>query len=98
MSNSFTALWTGAHQAHLSMGFPQQEYWSELPFPSPGDLPNPRIKPTFPALAGRFLTTKPTGQPIRRKYIIINAYIKKEEIFEINNLTLYLKELEKMKI
>ena len=86
-----------AHQAPLSMGFPRQQYWSELPFPSPGDLPNPRIKPISPALAGRFLTTEPTGQPIR-KYIMINAYIKKEEIFEINNLTLYLQELEKMKI
>ena len=36
--------WTVAHQASLSMGFPRQEYWSELPFPSPGDLPNPGIK------------------------------------------------------
>ena len=36
--------WTVAHQAPLSMGFPRQEYWSGLPFPSPGDLPDPRIK------------------------------------------------------
>ena len=43
--------WTAAHQAPLSMGFPRQEYWSGLPFPSPGDLPNPGIEPTFPALA-----------------------------------------------
>ena len=39
--------WTVAHQAPLSMGFPRQEYWSGLPFPSPGDLPDPRIKLTL---------------------------------------------------
>ena len=42
--------WTVACQAPLSMGFPRQEYWSGLPFPSPGDLPNPRIEPRSPAL------------------------------------------------
>ena len=48
-----------------SMGFPRQEYWSPLPFPSPGNLPNPGIKSTFPvspALAGRFFTTEPPGK------------------------------------
>ena len=49
MSNSFVTPWTVACQAPLSMGFPRQEYWTGLPFPSPGDLPNPGIKPTFPA-------------------------------------------------
>ena len=43
--------WIVAHQAPLSMGFPRQDYWSGLPFPSPGDLPNPGIKPASPALA-----------------------------------------------
>ena len=43
-------LWTVAHQALLSMGFSRQEYWSGLPFPSPGDLPDPRIEPESPAL------------------------------------------------
>ena len=42
--------WTGAYQALLSMGFPRQEYWSGFPFPSPGDLPNPGIKPESLAL------------------------------------------------
>ena len=49
--------WTGAHQALLSMGFPRQEYWSGLPFPSTGHLPDTAIKPAFLvylALAGRF--------------------------------------------
>ena len=56
-----------AHQAPLSTGFPKQEYWSGLPFPSPGYLPDPGIKlesPVLPALAGGFLTTDPPGKPI----------------------------------
>jgi len=43
-------LWTVAHQAPLSRGFSRQEYWSGLPFPSPGDLPDPGIKPRSPTL------------------------------------------------
>ena len=46
----FATPWTAAHQAPPSMGFSRQEYWSGLPFLSPGDLPNPRIKPMSPAL------------------------------------------------
>ena len=46
-------LWTVAHQAPLSMGFPRQECWSGLPFPSPGDLPNPGIKPNLCLLLGK---------------------------------------------
>ena len=42
--------------------FPRQEYWSGLPFPPPGDLSNPEIKPVSPALAGRFFTTEPLGK------------------------------------
>ena len=52
-------------QAPLSVGFSRQEYWSGLPFPPPGDLPNPGIKPTClasPALAGGFFTTGPPGK------------------------------------
>ena len=45
------------------MGFPRQEYWSGLPFPSPVYLPNPRVKPTSPALAGGFFTNEPPGKP-----------------------------------
>ena len=48
-----------AHQAPLSMGFPKQEYWSGLPFPAPGDLPNPGVKPRFPALQVDSLATEP---------------------------------------
>ena len=56
--------WTIAHQAPLSMGFPRQEHWSGLPFPSPGDLPNPGIEPRSPpALQADSLLTEPLGKP-----------------------------------
>ena len=47
----------------MSMGFPRQEYWSVLPFPPPGDLTNPGIKPATPALADGFFATEPSGKP-----------------------------------
>ena len=50
------------NQGPLSMGFPRQEYWIGLPFPSPGDLPNPGIKLASPTLAGGFFTTGPQRQ------------------------------------
>ena len=59
----FATPWTVAHQAPLSKGFPRKAYWSELPFPSPGDRPDSGIKPSFPVLAGRFFTTEPPGKP-----------------------------------
>ena len=60
----FVTPWTVARQASLSMGFPRQEYWSGLPLPSPGDLPDdPGIEPSSPALADRFFTTAPPGRP-----------------------------------
>ena len=62
VSNSFVWLWTVARQA-LSMGFSRQEYWSGLPFPPPGDLPDPGIEPASPALAGGFFTNEPPGKP-----------------------------------
>ena len=51
------------HQAPPSMGFSRQKYWSGLPFPSPGDLPDPGIKPTSPALQADALTSEPPGKP-----------------------------------
>ena len=59
MSNSFATPWTVTHQAPLSMGFPRQEYWSGLPFPSPEDLPNPGFELMSPLLAGFFTAGKP---------------------------------------
>ena len=63
MSGSFVTPWTVAHQDSLSMGFPRQEYWSGLPFLSPGDLPDLGIEHMSPALAGGFFTTEPPGKP-----------------------------------
>ena len=54
--------WIETCQASLSMGLSRQEYWTGLPFPSPGDLPDPGIEPTSPALAGRFFTTESLGK------------------------------------
>ena len=65
----FETLWTVAHQAPLSVGFPRQENQSGLSFPAPGDLPNPVIEPRSlksPALAGRFFTTEPHNKKNRR--------------------------------
>ena len=59
----FVTLWTVAHQAPLSLGFPREEYWSGLPFPSSGDLPNPGVKPASFALAGEFFTTELPEKP-----------------------------------
>ena len=64
MSDLFVTPWTITCQDPLSMGFPRQEYWHGLPFPSPRDLPNPEIKPMSPALAGTFFTTEPPGKPL----------------------------------
>ena len=55
--------WTVAHQAPLAVGFPRQEYWRGLPFPSPGDLPDPGIEPVSPVLTGGFFTTELPGKP-----------------------------------
>ena len=63
MSGSVTP-WTVARQAPLSLGFSRQEYWSGLPFPSPGDLPDPGIKPTFPAWQVDSLSLSHLGSPI----------------------------------
>ena len=60
----FATLWAVARQAPLSMGFSRQEYWSGLPFPSPGDLPNPGIEPGSPALWADSLTAELPGKPL----------------------------------
>ena len=58
----FATLWTVACQAPLSMGFSSQEYWSGLPFPSPGDLPDPGIHPMSPALQADSLRSETPGK------------------------------------
>ena len=59
----FATPWTVACQTPLSMEFLRQEYWSGLPFSSPGDLPDPWIEHLSSALAGRFFTTEPPVKP-----------------------------------
>ena len=71
MLRLFVTLWTAAHQAPLSMGFSREEYWSGLPFPPPGDLPDPGREPRVsepvslvsPALKEDSLPTEPPGKP-----------------------------------
>ena len=74
----FATPWTVAHQTPLSMEFSRQEYWSGLPFPSLGDLPDPGIEPTSLAslaLAGRFFTSVPPGKPCITDNYILKHYI-----------------------
>ena len=60
----FVTPWTVAHQALLFMEFSRQEYWSELTFPFPGDLPDPGIEPRSPAFQAESLPTEPPGKTI----------------------------------
>ena len=69
----FATSWTVGHQASLSMGSSRQKYWSELSFPPPGNLPNPGIRLTSPALADGFPTTEPHGKP-QRKHLMKTLY------------------------
>ena len=67
MSDLFVTPWTVARQAPLSMGFPRQEYWSGLPRPSPGEIPDPEIEHMSPVLASGFFTAEPPGKPFSSK-------------------------------
>ena len=60
----FVTSWTITYQAPWSMGFSRQEYWSGLPFPSPGDRPNPEIEPRSPTGQADSLSSEPPGKPI----------------------------------
>ena len=74
----FVTPWTVAHRAPASMGFFRQEYWSGVPCPPPGDLPNPGIEPRSPALQADALLPEPSGksdqndQEEQLKYLISN--------------------------
>ena len=72
-------LWTVAHQAPPSMGFSRQEYWSGLPFPSPGDLPDPGIGPRSPTLQADALTSAPPGKPLNTRIQVLTSKISREE-------------------
>ena len=64
------------HQASLSIGFPRQDYWSRLPFPFPGDLPDPWIELGSPALQVDFLGTQLPGKPTNQPYVDIKIIYK----------------------
>ena len=72
LSDSFVTSWTVVHKAPLSIGFPRQEYWSGLPFPSPGDIPDPGIEPQVSCIAGRFFTDWITREACLFPYSISN--------------------------
>ena len=73
VSNTFAISWTEASQPPLSMGFLRQEYWSGLPFPLSGDLPDPGIEPSSPALAGGFFTTEPPGKSLQYQQVQVDS-------------------------
>ena len=83
MSDSFLTLWIPVCRGPLSMRFPRQDYWSGLPFPSPGDLPDPQIEPdpqnswNSPVLTGEFFNHWAT----REAHVQSKAYIFKENCF-----------------
>ena len=87
----FADLWTVAYQAPPSMGFSRQEYWSGLPFPSPGDLPNPGMEPS-PALRADALTSEPPGRPygsiIDLHVVLVSGVQQGESIVYIHISTL----------
>ena len=62
-SDSIATPWTVAYQAPQSMEFSRSDYWSGLPFSSPGDLPNPGIEPRYPAFQADSLLSEPPGKP-----------------------------------
>ena len=66
----FSAIpWTVAYQAHPSVEFSRQEYWSGLPFPSPGHLPDPGIEPMSPTLQADALLSEPAGKPRKQEIL-----------------------------
>ena len=97
MSHSVT-VWTIACQTPLFMGFPRQEYWSGLTFPSPGDLPHPEIEsasPASPALQVYSLPTEPPGKPTLNKILEKKIYIYP---YLLDFLDSPFKELKKKKL
>ena len=79
----FAIPWTVAYQAPPSMGFSRQECWSGLPLPSPGDLPNPGIKPGSPSLQADALPSEPPGKPSTDKSKVLGALIKYPILYEV---------------
>ena len=81
----FVTPWTVAYQAPPSMGFSRQQCWSGLPFPSPGDLPDPGIESGSPALQADALLSEPPGKPKIGLYLILKV-LKAVEDFLLNEI------------
>ena len=77
----FAIPWTVVYQASLSKGFSRQEYWSGLPFPSPGDLPNPRIESRSPALPADAFPSEPPGSYSSHQFaVVINIFYQMKSL------------------
>ena len=83
----FATPWTVAYQVPPSMGFSRQEYWSGLPFPSPGDLPDPGIESGSPSLQADALTSEPPGMPL---YFYIQFVLFREQILAFKMISPYI--------
>ena len=77
----FATPWTVAYQALPSMGFSRQEYWSGLPFPSPGDIPDPGIKSGSPTLRVDALTSEPPEKPTTYEFPVTQPVLDRDKIF-----------------
>ena len=87
----FVTLWTVARQASLSMGFSRQEYWSGLPFPSPGDLPNPGIKRRSPTWQADALSSEPPGKTSGKPTLILHYNVIPSTTFNVNVISPHFK-------
>ena len=87
----FATLWNVARKTPLSMGFFSQEYWSGLPSPPPGDLPNPGIEPGSPALPGGFFTTEPLRKPRKTDQVIpqVNSSLRSEILWYVSRKRIF---------
>ena len=88
----FGTPWTVAHQAPLSMEFSRQEYWNELPFPSPEDPPDPGIEPRCPALQADSLSSKPPRNTPQKSKICIRGRLKTRTLIQTIPFSLQEKE------
>ena len=86
----FATPWTVAHQAPLSMGFSRQEYWSGVPYPPPGDPPNPGMEARSSTLQADSLPSEPSRKPPKNNYnyykLLTNIHILKEVDYYIDNV------------
>ena len=91
----FATPWTVAYQASQSMGFSKQEYWSGVPLPSPGDLPDPGIEPRSPTLQADALTSAPPGKPFKYKNTVSQKTSYRDTELNISDIQRFQREERK---